>query len=112
MAENEVSQKIEELQFQEQTIQSLLMQKQSIELELNEVMNAIEELKNSDDEVYKIVSGIMLKVKKPQVQKDLEEKRKIIDLRLSSIEKQQKLVEERISSLRKEVNSTVGKNKK
>ena len=41
-----------------------------------------------------------------------EIKRKIIDLRLSSIEKQQKLVEERISSLRKEVNSTVGKNKK
>src|SRR3989344_8696615 len=98
-----LSQNIEELQLLEQNFQGLLMQKQSSQLELNEIINALEELKISDDEVYKIPSGIMVKTKKLTVIKELEEKKKIIELRISSIEKQELDNSGKIDRLRKEI---------
>ena len=73
-----------ELQEMEANIQSLLMQKQQIQLELNEIDNALAEIKNSD-EVYKIVSGVMIKSNFSRVKEELEEKKKFAKMRISSI---------------------------
>lgn len=99
--------KIQELQSLEQNLQNFLMQKQIFQMELSEVTNALEEIKTSDDEVYKIVGNIMLKTKKESLNKELEEKRQVIELRISSIEKQEKIIEDKISNLRKEVSETI-----
>ena len=62
--EPETNKKIQELQILEQNLQNLIMQKQSVQIELNESLNALEELKISDDEVYKVLGGIMIKADK------------------------------------------------
>ena len=109
---DDLSQEIEELQLLEQNIQSLLMQKQSSQIELNEIVNALEELSTSDDEVYKILSGIMVKTKKVTVQEDLNEKRKVLDIRIGSIDKQEAEISNRIESLREQISKGMNKTNK
>ena len=102
------NEKIGELQVLESHLQSLLAQKQSFQLELNEIDNAINELEDmpkNEEEVYKMSYGIMLRSSKDKVIKDLYEKKKISDIRISSIEKQQSSLDEDIKELRKEVNN-------
>ena len=108
----ESSKNIQELQFIEQQLQAFLAQKQSIQIELNEVLNAIEELSKTEEEVYKIVSGIMIKSNKEILEKELQEKKKLSELRISSIERQEKLIEEKKARLQKEFMHTAHQKKK
>jgi prefoldin beta subunit len=55
-------QKIEDLQILDQNLQSLLMQKQSINLELSESSNALNEIHKTKDAVYKMVGSIIVSV--------------------------------------------------
>lgn len=103
--------KIQELQILEQNLQGLIMQKQTIQIELNEISNALKDLKKSDDEVYRITGGIMLKANKADLTRELEEKKKILDLRVSAIEKQEKILEEKSEKSRKEISDTLEKRK-
>jgi prefoldin beta subunit len=109
--DEETAKKIQELQILEQNLQATLMQKQTIQVEASEVSNALNDLKKSDDEVYKIIGGIMLKSDKGALTKELDEKKKILSLRISSIEKQEKIFEEKAEKLRKEVTETLSKKK-
>jgi len=106
----DITAKIEELQILEQNLQAFLMQKQAIQIDLNETVNAINELKNSKGEVYKILGGIMIKSDREITLKELEEKKKILDLRIGSMEKQEKLIETKSEALRKEISASVSKN--
>ena len=99
----EIQQKIQELQILEQHLQGFLAQKQAFQLELNEATNALDELKKTKDEVYKILSGIMLKAMKEDLIKELEEKKKLLELRINSIEKQELLLEKKSNELKNEI---------
>ena len=102
--------KIQEFQILDQHLQSFLAQKQAAQIELNEISNALEELKSSK-ESYKILGNIMVKVSPEDLTKDLEEKKKIVNLRISSIENQEKILEEKSAELRKELNKSVEEEK-
>lgn len=110
-SEEEIGKKMQELQTLEQNLQGLLYQKQAIQFELNETGNAISEIEKSDGEVYKILGGIMLKSNKESLAKELKEKKKLFDIRVSSIEKQEALIEKKIGVLRDEINSEIGKHR-
>ena len=99
----ETEKQIQELQILEQNLQNFVMQKQALQLELSEVENAVNELKNSGDEVYKIVGQIMIKAKKAETEKDLKEKQELISVRLKSLDSQEKVIEKKAEELRKKV---------
>ncbi len=101
--DQETARQIQELQILEQNMQNLLLQKQAFMLELNETCNALEELKNSKDDVYKLVGQIMIKSKKDDVEKDLGNKKNVIDLRVKAIEKQEDLIKEQLTKRRDEI---------
>ena len=101
--DKETARQIQDLQIIEQNMQSLLMQKQAFLLESSETENALEQLKKAEDEVYKIVGQIMIKSKKSDVEKELKQKKEILDLRIKSIEKQENLVKEQLTKRRDEV---------
>ena len=103
------SSSMEELQILEQNLQGLMMQKQVVNLELNEVSNSLEEVKNTSGDVYRVLGQVMIKSTKEKVQKDLDEKLKILELRASSIDKQEKLFMSKAEELKKEVGKSVGK---
>ncbi len=95
--------KIQELQFLEQNMQNILMQKQAFEMELSESQAALIELENSGEEVYKIIGQLMIRGEKSKVKAELLNKEKIIKLRLTSFEKQEASLTEQRDSLRDEM---------
>lgn len=100
------SQRVRELQFLEHTLQNILIQKQSLELERNELTNAITELASSTEDVYRVIGNIMVRATKPQLKKDIEEKQRVITLRLNAIEKQEAIIELKASELQKNPSSS------
>lgn len=105
----ETESQIKELQVLEQNLQSILMQKQAFQLELNEVENATEELIKSSEEVYKIVGNIMLKYSRQKLIEELKQKKDLISLRLKSLDNQEEKITENTNNLRKKVLSKLKK---
>lgn len=99
----ETQEKINELQIMEQTLQNTIIQKNTFQSQLLEVENALKEIKNAKDKIYKIVGPIMIEEKKEKIKKDLTSKKEIIDLRLKNIEKQEKQIKEKYSELQSEI---------
>jgi prefoldin beta subunit len=99
----ETQNKIQELQTIEQNLNSLLMQKQTFQIELSETENALSEIAKSDDDVYKLVGQIMVKSDKADIEKELKKKQELLTLRMSSIEKQEKTFAKQAEELRSEV---------
>lgn len=103
--------RIEELQILEQQLQHFLMEKQTMQVELNEAENAISELKKTNDEVYKIIGEVMLKSDKDKLIKELEEKKKILGIRINSVEKQEKLMSSKTEEIRTEIQTELSEKK-
>jgi prefoldin beta subunit len=101
--DQETAKQIQELQLLEQNLQNFLLQKQAFVMEKNETENALEELKKTNDDVYKIAGQVMLKAKKSAVEKELKHKNDIIELRIKSIEKQEEAIKEQLTKKRDEV---------
>jgi prefoldin beta subunit len=100
---------IRNLQILEQNMHNLMMQKQAFQMELAETNAALKEVQNSTDDVYKIISQLMIKVRREEVKKELEEKKKLFDLRINAIEKQEQEFEKKADSLRQDVFKTTKK---
>ena len=107
--EKETQEKIQHLQILEQNLQAILMQKQTMQVELNEIVNALDELSKSTDEVYRILGGIMVKSDKKTLSNSLEEQKKLLNLRLQSLEKQEKSLEEKSHALQQEIQKSIAK---
>jgi len=106
---NSREQKVKDLQMTEQNVQNLSLQKQTSQVELNEINNALAEIEKTDDEIYKILGGIMIKTDKTALKKELGEKKKLLELRIQAIEKQEKLVSEKAKKLRSEISQEFNK---
>ncbi len=99
----DIAARIQELQMLEQSLQNILIQKQNSQFELSEVSEALEELNGAKGEVYKIVGQIMIKSKKEDLKKDLEEKREVSELKIKNFDRQEKMFKEKLTKLRDEV---------
>lgn len=107
----DVTAKLQELQILERNLQTFAMEKQSSQVELNEIENALSELNKASGETYKIISGIMIKADKNSLIKELNEKKKVLDLKIATIEKNEKPFEQKVENLRSEINASMKKNK-
>ena len=90
------------VQFQtyQQQLQSILIQKESIKLQVMEMDKAMEELSNTkQDSAYKVTGNIMVSKAIPELKKELEENKEALDIRVKSLEK----TEEKINSKLKEL---------
>lgn len=101
--DKETQQKIHELQGFEQNLQGILMQKQAFQMELTETENALKEIKDSKDDIFKIIGNIMIKTDKKKTEEDLTKKKGLLALRLSSIEKQETEMSKQAEELKTEV---------
>ncbi|MEM1577522.1 MAG: prefoldin subunit beta [Candidatus Pacearchaeota archaeon] len=102
---------LEELQIYEQNLQSLLLQKQLFQAELNEVEKAFEELnKLKEDSAFKIIGGIMIKKNVDELKKELNERKDLLELRIKNLEKQEKIFKSKIDEIREEILKNLKKN--
>ena len=96
----ETQEKVKEIQLKEQNLQMVLLQKQSFQIELSEIENAISELDNSEGTTYKLIGQILIKKDKESLKEELQKKKKIISLRIQSLEKQEEPLSQEIEELR------------
>jgi len=98
----ETEEKISQLAFFEQGMQSLLSQKYSIQNELLEIESAFDELTTSSIS-YKILGNIMVKVDSSKLKEELLERKEIILTKIKNIESQEKKLQEKAQKLQSEV---------
>jgi len=101
--------KIQEMQDFERSLQNLLLQKQSFQIESAENEETLNEIEKTGDEVFKMIGQLIIKTEKEKVKKELEEKKKILELRIKTFEKQEKILIEKLDFLREEVMKEVKK---
>ncbi|MEM2875340.1 MAG: prefoldin subunit beta [Candidatus Bathyarchaeia archaeon] len=97
----QVQERLLRLQQLQQTLQSVLTQKQQLEIELTEVDQALEELKNVKDDavIYKSIGSLLVRAEKNKVTEDLVERKELLNMRVNVLGKQ----EERLRSQLKEL---------
>jgi prefoldin beta subunit len=103
----ESEEKIKRLQLLEQGLQSFLIQKQTLQQQIMEMDNALEELKKSKGETYKISGPIMISVPREKLESDLKEKKEVIELRIKNLEKQENKIKDEAKGIQEEVMESV-----
>lgn len=93
----------------QQSLQAILVQKQQVELEAAEVEKALDELRKADqaDPVYKSAGSVLIRVKRDDLLKELEEKKELANTRLLVLSKQESRLRENIKELQTKIDEAV-----
>ena len=97
------SEKAQQLQFFQQNLQTILMQKQAFQMELNETLATLEEIEKSPEEPYKLLGKILVKMSKKEVEEELHKKKKILETRLNKLEENEEKFNNEIKKIRDEL---------
>lgn len=100
---------VSRLQQLQQNLQAIMMQKQQLEVETVETDRALEELKKAgpDDTVYKNAGSVLIKAKKEEVIKELEEKKELSNTRVMVLGKQETRVKENLKEVENKINEMI-----
>ncbi len=102
-----VQERLLRLQQVQQGLQSVLAQKQQLELELTETEQAINELTKMDEKaiIYKSIGSLLVKAEKANVTTELTERKDLLNTRIGVLGKQ----EERLRAQAKDLQSRLQK---
>lgn len=100
---------VSRLQQLQQNLQAIMMQKQQLEVDTLETDRALEELKKAgaDDAVYKSAGSVLIKSKKDEVIKELEEKKELSTTRVMVLGKQETRVKENLKEVETKINEMI-----
>lgn len=91
---------VAQFNFFQQQLQNVMIQKESLRLNLMEIDQALEELEKSKDKIaYKITGPIMVSKPVEDVKKDLKDTKEAIVVRMGSLEKSEKQLTEKLKGL-------------
>ena len=101
----QVQEQLVRLQQLQQTLQSVVTQKQQLELELNETDKAVSELEKSTDEtpVYKSVGSILVKSNRQVLLGELKERKELLTTRVTVLGKQEERTRERLKEVQEKL---------
>ena len=102
-----IQERLLRLQQLQQTLQTILSQKQQVELELTEIEQALSELQKITDDttIYKAIGSLLVKAEKTKVTTDLNERKELLNMRTQVLGKQ----EERLRKQLKDVQTKLQK---
>jgi prefoldin beta subunit len=97
----QVQERLLRLQQLQQTLQTVMAQKQQVDAEQAEVEQTLTELQKTADDavIYKAIGSLLVKAEKPKVSEELVERKELLTTRTTDIARQ----EERLRSQAKEV---------
>ena len=100
MDRQETEKLVGEFQVYQQQLQGLLLQKESLSLQLAEIAKVDEELNVTKQKTaYKITGGIMVSKPVEEIKKDLAETKEAIEVRVKSLEKAEEKVNLKLKEL-------------
>jgi prefoldin beta subunit len=97
----QVQERLLRLQQLQQTLQTVMAQKQQVDAEQAEVEQTLTELQKTADDavIYKAIGSLLVKAEKPKVSEELVERKELLTTRTTVLARQ----EERLRSQAKEV---------
>jgi prefoldin beta subunit len=97
------------LQQLQQNLQAIMMQKQQVELEIVETDRALEEIKKAvgEDTVYKSAGPLLIKSKREDVMKELQEKKELSNTRVMVLSKQETRVKDNLKEVENKINQMI-----
>ena len=101
----QVQQRLLRLQQLQQTLQGVLTQKQQLELELNEVEQALSELEKLTEAavIYKSIGSLLVKSKKTKVTTELSERKELLNMRINVLGKQEERLRTQVKDLQEKL---------
>lgn len=99
----QIQERLARLQQLQNTLQSLVLQKQRLDLELSETERALKTLGEvtSETKVYKSVGAILVEKKRDKLIKELNEHKEFLEMRSKVIARQENKTRARLTSLQK-----------
>ena len=94
-----VQDQIAQLQLIEQNMQQFHMQKQTLQIQLVELENALAELGITKETPFKVIGNIMVSCDKDTLEKDLKTKKETCEVRLQNVEKQEAQLKEKMEGI-------------
>ena len=94
--------KMQQIQFFQENLQAIIMQKQAFQMELSETISALKEVENSKEDVYKLIGQLMIKTPSQKIVEELKNKEKIIEMRLKRLEDQEEKLNSEVKKVRNE----------
>jgi prefoldin beta subunit len=87
----QVQERLLRLQQVQQTLQSVLAQKQQVDIELTEIEQALGELQKmaEDAVIYKAIGTLLVKSEKTKIITDLNERKELLNTRTTVLSKQE-----------------------
>ena len=99
-----VEEEIVEFQKMEKQLQEVSIRKMQLETQLAEIKNAVEELeKTEQEEIYKLVGGILVKTTKNDAIDDLKKRRELLERALHKFGEEEKVLRDKLTRLGKKL---------
>jgi len=97
----QVQERLLRLQQLQQSLQSILAQKQQVELELSEIGQASDELQKLADDaiIYKATGSLMIKAERTRIIAELAERKDLLSTRVTVLTKQEERVRSQLKDL-------------
>lgn len=107
----QVQNQLRQYQETQQKLQSLLTQKQQMDMQVNELDRTVTALEDLGEEtpVYRNVGRVLVAVEEPdELQDELEEEKETLEVRLESVERQEEGLRDRLETLQDTLQNLLG----
>ena len=100
-----VQERLLRLQQLQETLQTVLAQKQQLDAELLDIDRALSELEKVPDEavIYKSIGSLLIKTDKAKVTSELTERKELTSMRISVLTKQEERLRSQIKELQEKL---------
>jgi len=101
----QLQEQLQRLQQLQQTLETVVAQRQQLELESIEVNRALAELEKIPDDglVYKSVGSLLVRAEKKKVVEELVERKELLATRVAVLQRQQTRADERLKELQRAI---------
>lgn len=106
----QVQERLLRLQQLQRNLQTVLAQKQQVELEATETEQALAELETltKNAVIYKSIGSLLVKSQKSKVEAELEERKELLDTRLGVLGKQEERLRSQLGQLQAKLKRDLG----
>ena len=99
----DLSKVLAEYESLEKQLEVILIQKNQLRIQINESKNALDELKHAHEDVYRSVGSLMIKTTKEEAEKELKDKKELMEVKLKALEKEEEKLRDVVGGLQKKL---------
>jgi prefoldin beta subunit len=106
----QVQERLLRLQQLQQTLQTVLAQKQQVEFELTEIEQALNELQKMAEDaiIYKAIGSLLVRAEKAKITIDLNERKELLNTRSTVLGKQEERLRGQLKDLQTRLQQDLG----